>query len=157
MSGASTTLKIIGTLHRLVYRWSGGRIGGRLRGGSVLLLTTIGRATGRDRSCPLSYLSIGDELVLIASAGGTPSHPAWYLNLRAHPFVRIQRGDTTQAMVARTVHGAERLSLWERVVTKYPVAAAYQRKAGRELPLVLLHGMVREDEDNEVKRGRYAA
>ncbi len=133
-----TALTLIGTLHRRLYRWSGGRVGGTLRGGSVLLLTTTGRRTGQARTWPLCYLAVGDELVLIASARGAPCHPAWYLNLRAHPRVRIQRGGTTHTMVARTAAGTERARLWERVVEQYPVCAAYQRQTSRAFPLVLL-------------------
>ncbi len=82
---ARTTLKAVGTLHRLVYQWSGGRLGGTLRGRPVLLLTTAGRKTGRERTWPLCYLPAGDELILVASAGGNAFHPSWYLNLRTNP------------------------------------------------------------------------
>jgi deazaflavin-dependent oxidoreductase (nitroreductase family) len=156
-SGGRTTLKIVGTLHRLLYRWSAGRVGGTLRGGPVLLLTTTGRTTGRAHTWPLCYLVAGDELVVVASARGAPSHPAWYLNLQADGRVSVQRGGRTQMMVARTVHGAERARLWERVVQQYSVCAAYQRQTGREMPVVLLrsaapvgsHVPAREDGTNE--------
>ena len=133
-----TTMKVAGTLHRLLYRWSGGRIGGTFRGGSILLLTTRGCKTGQQRTWPLCYLVTGDELVLVASAGGAPRHPAWYLNLRANPRVSIQLEDRTRTMVARTAEGTERARLWERAVRRYPVCAAYQRKSGREIPVVIL-------------------
>jgi len=152
--GARTVLKLIGTVHRALYRWSDGRLGGRLRGGPVLLLTTTGRTTGQERTWPLSYLSTGDEVVLIASAHGSPSQPAWYRNLRAHPLVRVQQGGTIQTMVSRVAQGTERARLWERVVTQYPVWAAYQRKADRELPVVLLRPL---DEEDEFERSRLAS
>jgi deazaflavin-dependent oxidoreductase (nitroreductase family) len=136
--GARTALKLIGTLHRALYRWSDGRLGGRLRGGPVLLLTTTGRTTGRERTWPLSYLSLGDEVVLIASAHGSPSAPAWYRNLRVQPLVRVQQGGTTQTMRASIAQGVERARLWQRFVARYPVADSYQRNADRELPVVLL-------------------
>ncbi len=125
-------------LHRLLYRWSDGRIGGTFRGGPILLLTTRGRRTGQQRTWPLCYLVTGDELVLVASAGGAPRHPAWYLNLRADPRVSIQLEDRTRTMVARTAEGTERARLWERAVRRYPVCAAYQRRSGREIPVVIL-------------------
>lgn len=143
--GAWTALKLIGTLHRTLYRWSHGRIGGRLRGGPVLLLTTTGRTTGQEWTWPLSYVSAGDEVALIASAHGSPSQPAWYRNLRAQPLVRVQQGGTVQTMISRIAQGTERTRLWQRVVAQYPVAAIYQQNAGRELPVVLLRAM--EDED----------
>ncbi len=134
-----TVLKIAATLHRLLYRWSGGRLGGVLRGGPVLLLTTTGRKSGRERTWPLSYLVLGDDLVLVASAGGQPCHPAWYLNLRADPWVRIQVADQIWSMVARTTSGTERARLWAHVVRRYPVAVTYQRRTSRQFPVVILH------------------
>lgn len=136
---AILVLKVVGSLHRLLYRYSGGRVGGTLRGGPVLLLTTTGRKTGQDRTWPLSYVASGDELLIVASAGGAPRHPAWYLNLRAQPRVSIRLGGKTRAMLARSAEGTERPQLWERFAGRYPVAAGYQRKAGREIPLVPLH------------------
>jgi len=131
-------LKVIGTLHRLLYRCSSGRMGTTLRGGPVLLLTTTGRKTGQERTWPLCYLRLGDEIVLVASGGGGMRHPAWYLNLRANPCVRVQLGERTSTMVARCAEKADRPWLWERFVRRYPVCAAYQRKSGRELPVVIL-------------------
>lgn len=136
--GLHAVLKVVGTLHRFLYRWSHGRVGRRLRGGPVLLLTTTGRKTGRERTWPVSYVVRGDEFVLVASAGGAARHPAWYLNLRRDPRVRVQVGDSSRTMVARTVAGAERTWLWQRVVDQYPVAAEYQRATGREFPVVVL-------------------
>jgi deazaflavin-dependent oxidoreductase (nitroreductase family) len=151
--GARTTLKLIGTLHRALYRWSGGRLGGRLRGGSVLLLTTTGRKTGQERTWPLSYLAAGDEVVLIASAHGSPTQPAWYRNLRVHPLVRVQQGGTIQTMCASVAQGVERARLWQRFVARYPVADSYQRSAGRELPVVLLRPVAAD----AMERGWYVA
>jgi deazaflavin-dependent oxidoreductase (nitroreductase family) len=131
-------LKVIGTLHRLLYRCSGGRMGTTLWGDPVLLLTTTGRKTGQERTWPICYLSAGDEIVLVASGGGATRHPAWYLNLQANPRVSVRVGERTTTMVARRAEGAERSSLWERFVRRYPVCAAYQRKSGRELPVVIL-------------------
>ena len=152
--GARTVLKLTGTVHRALYRWSDGRLGGRLRDGPVLLLTTTGRTTGRERTWPLSYLSAGDEVVLIASAHGSPSQPAWYRNLRAHPLVRVQQGGTIQTMISSVAQGTERARLWERVVMQYPISAAYQRNADRELPVVLLRPL---DEEDEFERSRLAS
>jgi F420H(2)-dependent quinone reductase len=131
-------LKVIGALHRLLYRYSGGRMGTTLRGGPVLLLTTTGRKTGQERTWPICYLRTGDELVLVASGGGAMRHPAWYLNLLANPHVSVQIGERTTSMVARRAGESERSRLWERFVRRYPVCAAYQRKSGRELPVVVL-------------------
>ncbi len=137
-SSTLTMLKLAGTLHRLLYRWSGGRLGGTFRGGPVLLLTTTGRRTGQARTWPLSYVVDGDDLVLVASAAGEARHPAWYLNLLTNPRVSIQVGETSRPMVAQSVAGSERARLWESFVGRYPVGAWYQRKSGREIPVVIL-------------------
>lgn len=131
-------LRAAGLCHRSLYRASGGRLGRTLAGAPVLLLTTTGRRTGRPRTHPLCYLELAGRLVMVASAGGAPRHPAWYLNLRRDPRVTVQRGPVIQAMVARSATGAERAWLWERVVARYPVCAEYRRAAGREIPLVVL-------------------
>ena len=134
-----TMMWVIGTLHRLLYRCSGGRIGGTLRGGPVLLLTTTGRRSGQERTWPLCYLpASGDELILVAAARGAPRHPAWYLNLRADPRVSIRSGERSRKMVARTAEESERARLWQLIVRRYPVVANYQRKSGREIPVVIL-------------------
>ena len=131
-------LKVIGTLHRVLYRCSGGRMGTTFRGGPLLLLTTTGRKSGQERTWPICYLGVGDELVLVASGGGAMRHPAWYLNLRANLRVSIQIGERTTTRVARRAEWAQRSWLWERFVRRYPVCAAYQLKSGRELPVVIL-------------------
>jgi len=90
-------------VHVALYRASGGRLGGRLRKGApVLLLTTTGRKTARRRTTPLLYVEEGDRHVVIASAGGAPSHPAWYLNLRSNPAATIQVGGRKLAVTAET-------------------------------------------------------
>jgi len=107
-------------------------------GDPVLLLTTTGRKTGQERTWPICYLRVGEEIVLVASGGGAMRPPAWYLNLRANPRVSVQLGERLSTMVARSAEGAERSWLWERFVRCYPVCADYQRKSGRELPIVIL-------------------
>ena len=137
-SGTRLLMKTTGALHRSLYRRSGGRVGRKLRGHPVLLLTTTGRKTGHERTWPLCYVRNGDSLVLVASAGGAPRHPAWYLNLRANPCVSIRQGDGTRTMVARTAGGIERGQLWERLVRQFPMASMYQHKTSRVFPVVVL-------------------
>ena len=149
-SAARTMMRVIGTLHRLLYWCSGGRIGGTLRGGPVLLLTTTGRKTGQKRTWPLCYLpASGDELVLVASAGGAPRHPAWYSNLLADPRVSIRSGESSRNMVARIAEESERARLWELIVRRYPVVANYQRKCSREIPVVILGAATRQNPRGE--------
>lgn len=136
--GFRITMKILGTLHRWLYRGSSGKWGRTFFGSPILLLTTTGRRTGRHRTWPLTYLPEGERLIVIASNGGQPNHPAWYLNLRANPHVYVQLRDRTQAMIAQEAQGDERARLWSRVVREYPAYEGYQRKTAREIPVVIL-------------------
>ncbi len=137
-SGFHIAMKILGTLHRLLYRASGGKLGKTFFGSPILLLTTIGRKTGRPRTWPLTYLAEGEHLIVIASNGGQPNHPAWYLNLRANPRVSVQLGERNYTMIAQTAKGDERARLWSRVVEEYPAYAEYQKKTDRQIPVVVL-------------------
>ena len=132
-------VKTVTVLAVFVYRATGGRIGGRFGRARVLLLTTTGRRTGKRRAAPLGYLEDGGRPVVIASFGGSDVHPAWYLNLVASPDVEVQlRGAPLQPMRARTATPEERERLWPRVVEMYAGYAKYQKKAAREIPLVIL-------------------
>jgi deazaflavin-dependent oxidoreductase (nitroreductase family) len=126
--GFRLTIKIIGAIHRWLYRMSGGKWGQTFFGSPILLLTTTGRRSGQPRTWPLTYLPEGEHLIVVASNGGQPNHPAWYLNLRANPQVSVQLGNQTQTMIAQTAEGEERARLWSRVVEEYPAYAGYQRK-----------------------------
>ena len=103
-----------------------------------LILTTIGRRSGRSLPMPLIYGRDGDELILIASKGGAPQHPAWYLNLSVEPNVGVQLIDECFAVVARTVEGSDRQRLWDLMVDIYPPYAEYQSKTERLIPVVAL-------------------
>jgi F420H(2)-dependent quinone reductase len=138
-SGFHIAMKLLGTLHRLLYRVSGGKLGKSFFGSPVLLLTTTGRRTRRPRTWPLTYLPEGGRLIVIASNGGQPNHPAWYLNLLANPQVSIQLGDRVRTMIAHPTEGDERARLWSRVVEEYPAYVKYQRKTNRQIPVVVLH------------------
>jgi deazaflavin-dependent oxidoreductase (nitroreductase family) len=125
-------------MHRWLYRLSGGKIGGTMGGNPVLLLTTTGRKTGQRRIWPVTYLPDGEDLIVVASAGGQPQQPAWYLNLQANPRVTVQVGNQMRRLVAHTAEGEERGRLWARFIQAYPAFEGYQRKTRRELPVVVL-------------------
>ncbi len=126
------------TFHERLYRASGGRLGGRIAGMPVLLLSTTGRKTGRRHTTPLTYTTDGDDLVLVASYGGDDRHPAWYLNLAAHPLVEVEREGRVDQFMARTATPEEKARLWPGVVATYKGYAEYQRKTQRDIPLVIL-------------------
>ena len=136
--GFRVAMKVIGTVHRTLYRASDGKLGKTFFGSSVLLLTTTGRKTRRPRTWPISYLREGDRFIVLAANGGQPNHPSWYLNLQANPRASVQLGDETRLMTARTAHGDERTRLWARAVEEHPAYETYQQKTNREIPVVLL-------------------
>ena len=106
----------------------------------TLLLTTIGRKSGAARIMPLIYGETGTgAYVVIASKGGAPKHPAWYLNLLTQAEVEVQVGADKFAARARTVSDTERATLWAQQEKLYPPYADYQKNAGdREIPVVVL-------------------
>jgi F420H(2)-dependent quinone reductase len=126
-------------VHITLYRLTNGRIGGRFIAGSpILLLTTTGRRTGKQRTRPLAYVRDGDRFVLCASNGGSPRHPAWYHNLRATGRAEIQVGPEQLAVSAKTADPTERSRLFPRFVQMYKGYAGYEHKTSRQIPLVVL-------------------
>lgn len=105
---------------------------------ATLLLTTEGRKSGKSHLTPLIYTKAGNGFAVIASKGGAPEHPAWYLNLHAHPEVEIQVGAKHYRARARTAGPDERKKLWAEMVKIYPPYDEYQARAGREIPVVVL-------------------
>ncbi|RMD85186.1 MAG: nitroreductase family deazaflavin-dependent oxidoreductase [Candidatus Dadabacteria bacterium] len=125
-------------LHRWVYRATRGKVGGRLIGLPVLLLTTKGRKSGQPRTVALTYLEDAGRYVVIASYLGEPRHPSWYLNLRANPEATVQVGSHTVRVRARDAEGEERERLWRRAVEAMPDYQTYQQRTSRRIPVVLL-------------------
>ncbi len=135
---ANPIQNVLTGLHRLLYRASGGRVGSRIAGLDVLLLTTTGSKSGQPRTTPLGFLRDGDAYVIVASNGGSDRHPAWYFNLRNDPRARLEIGGETFEVTAETMQGAERARVWSRVVQAGPGYAGYERRTSREIPLVRL-------------------
>jgi F420H(2)-dependent quinone reductase len=103
-----------------------------------LLLTTIGSLSGRPHTVPLLYLRRGDEFIVIASYGGRPQDPDWYVNLMANPVAHVQVTDRSFEVEARTTSGSERSELWARVAEAYAGYVEYQARTEREIPIVAL-------------------
>lgn len=121
-----------------LYRATGGKLGGTFAGVPVMVLTTVGRKSGQARDTPLLVLRDGEKLVTVASKGGYPSHPAWYLNLLAHPKVSVRLGSEERSMRAVTANAEERAHYWPKLVELYPSYRSYQEKTEREIPVVVL-------------------
>lgn len=139
-------------LHQRIYRWTGGAVGKRVGGQPALMLHTVGRKTGLPRTTSLTYATDGDsgDLVVVASNGGAPRHPAWFLNLRDDPEVEVQVGRRRRPATARIAEGDERERLWHLVNDRNRGLArvlhrgvtgrydVYQRHTDREIPVVVL-------------------
>jgi deazaflavin-dependent oxidoreductase (nitroreductase family) len=131
--------KIFATTHVALFRATGGRIGGSMRGGQILLLTTIGNKSGKPRTVPVMQFEDEGRRFVIASAAGNPAHPAWFKNLQKTATVTVERPGERYEARADVLSGDERARIWKKVVDRAPDFAAYQKKAaGREIPVVEL-------------------
>jgi deazaflavin-dependent oxidoreductase (nitroreductase family) len=127
-------------VHVRVYRLTGGRVGQKIpRGdGKMLLLDHVGAKSGKKRTIPLLYVDDGDDLVIVASKGGSHKHPAWFHNLMANAATTVQVGSEKRDVVARKAGRREKKRLWPLVVETWPDYENYQERTEREIPLVIL-------------------
>ena len=130
--------KLLNITHKGVLRMTGGRWPNVLRGMPGVELQTVGRKSCEPRTTMLTT-PIHDEnrVVLIASKGGDPRDPQWYLNLAANPDVEVTINGQTRSMRARTASPGEKASMWPDIVAVYKNYDSYQKKAGREIPVVI--------------------
>jgi deazaflavin-dependent oxidoreductase (nitroreductase family) len=131
-------VRFLSRLHRATFAATGGRIGRRLVGNDMLLLTTTGRRTAKPHTVPLLYLREGDRYVVIASFGGRPYHPAWYLNLNAKPLVEVQVGNRRFSANASTASPEERSVWWPRIAGAYRGYSEYAKRTDRTIPVVFI-------------------
>ncbi len=120
------------------YEATGGAEGGTLQNKPVIILTTRGRRSGHVRKTPLMRVEHEGTYAVVASMGGAPKHPVWYLNLIAAPSVTLQDGPAVYEMRAREVHGDEKAHWWARAVAAWPPYDDYQAKTKRQIPVVVL-------------------
>ena len=130
--------RYLGAVHRVLYSATGGRIGSRIWGLEIVLLTTTGRRSGRARTVPLCSLRDGDSFVVIASYGGLDRSPAWWHNLQHQPRATVRVGRTAHRVVAREATPAEHERLWAQLTAQAPGYLGYQRRTTRRIPIVLL-------------------
>ena len=132
-------LQLILKVMVFLYTVSGGRIGGKMGQVPVLLLTTTGRKTGKQRTLPLVYIMDGSAYVITASAGGAAKHPGWFFNIRSNPQATIQVKDKHITVTAEIAGPEKKPELWARLVEGAPNFAEYQKRTSREIPMVILH------------------
>jgi deazaflavin-dependent oxidoreductase (nitroreductase family) len=131
-------LSLVGDEHVRRYLETGGEVGHEWSGVHTLVLTTTGRNSGKSRQSAMIYGQDGDAYVVIASQGGMPTHPNWYLNLTANPATSVQVGPESFTAQARTAEGAERDRLWELMTAIWPNFNVYQTRTDRKIPVVVL-------------------
>ncbi|WP_405442626.1 nitroreductase family deazaflavin-dependent oxidoreductase [Streptomyces avidinii] len=124
--------------HVKLYVGSGGSEGQYWNGTQTLLLTTLGRVSGKPVRTPLIYGEADGSYLVVASKGGDPTHPLWYRNLSEHPTVRIQVGPKVMQGTARTATPEERAAYWPVMVKHWPAYDEYQAKTDREIPIVVI-------------------
>jgi len=121
------------------FRATGGRVGGEWEGWPLILVHHIGAKSGIERVTPLGCFPQDDgRWVLVASNGGSPSHPAWYHNLRAHPRIVVEVGTETFPVLAEEVTGPARAALWPHLAARAPQIDDHQAKVTRQIPVIML-------------------
>ncbi|RFS81205.1 nitroreductase family deazaflavin-dependent oxidoreductase [Actinomadura spongiicola] len=129
---------LFGKEHVARYQETDGEVGHEWQGTVTLLLTTIGRHSGKERTTPLIYQPEGDAYLVVASKGGDDDHPLWYKNLEANPEVKVQvKGDKFTAR-ARTATPEEKPAMWSKMAAVWPDFDSYQTKTDRDIPVVVL-------------------
>ena len=137
-------MRTASVVHAAVYRASGGRVAGEAGNLPVLLLTTTGRKTGKQRTAPLLFVRDGEDVVVVASNGGMDWFPAWWLNLQQHPAAVIEIGRERRDVAASEADPERRARLWPEFTGPYPGYLKYEARTAREIPLVVLHPDTRE-------------
>jgi F420H(2)-dependent quinone reductase len=134
----ATGLRWTGKLNIPLYRFSGGRIGGKINEAPVLLLTTTGRKSGQQRTAPVVYLADGENLIVIGSNAGHSRTPAWSLNLKAEPDAEVEVGRERRQVRARVAEGEERAELWRKHNVQYSGFDEYEARTDRDIAVFVL-------------------
>jgi deazaflavin-dependent oxidoreductase (nitroreductase family) len=129
---------LLGDGHVAAYRESDGEVGYLWNGVPTLLLTTTGRKSGEPRTSALIFGRDGDDYLIVASVGGMPKHPAWYLNLQADPRAHLQVQGQHLDVEAHTAGPEDKPRLWQVMQDLWPNYDVYQSRTDREIPVVVL-------------------
>jgi deazaflavin-dependent oxidoreductase (nitroreductase family) len=121
------------------FRAHGGRVGGEWAGTELILIHHIGARSGTERVTPVGCFNLGDgRFAIVASNGGSPTHPAWYHNLKANPRTNAEVGAESFTVVAEELDGTARAELWPKLVARYPTVGEHQAKTARQVPVIVL-------------------
>ena len=131
-------IKILMFFNVKIYQLTGGRLGSRLAGQSVLLLHTVGRRSGRNIITPINYYRHHGDFVVVASNWGKAHHPGWFYNLLAKPTATIQVQAQKLVVGSRQAHGQEYNELWQLVTSQNDFYTRYQRQTSRKIPILIL-------------------
>ncbi|MDX6598721.1 MAG: hypothetical protein QOE87_2608 [Gaiellales bacterium] len=134
--------KLATHVHSFLFRATDGRFGRTVRGAPVLVLETLGRTSGKLRSVPLLFVEDGGDWVVMASSGGDPRHPAWFMNLEAEPRATVITEAGRQAVAATVTDGEERERLFGRLAATYRGFESYRERTTREIPVGRLRPQV---------------
>jgi deazaflavin-dependent oxidoreductase (nitroreductase family) len=134
---ANPILKLFARLNAAVYRFSGGRLMGKMGASEICVVRMQGARSGKWRDVPLMYVPNGDGVILVASLGGAPNNPVWYHNLVAHPDIEVQVKESTRKLRSRLASPAEKAAVWPKCVAAYPPYEAYQKKTTRDIPVFI--------------------
>jgi len=136
---AKPLIRVMSLLNTWIYRVSGGRLGARwMYGAPILLLTTVGKKSGQQRTTPLLYLDDGARVVVVGSQGGMAKDPLWVKNIEANPEVEIEIGSSKRRMHAHRGSGEEKARYWPALCKMYPDYADYQARTTRDIPILVL-------------------
>jgi deazaflavin-dependent oxidoreductase (nitroreductase family) len=125
------------------FRANEGRVGGLLAGTPMILIHHVGARSGIERVTPLACTPQGDgRYVIVASNGGSPTHPSWYHNLKANPRIDVEVGTETFTVLAEELDGTARAELWPKLVAASPSLGEFETRTTRRIPLLML---TRED------------
>ena len=121
------------------FRANKGRVGGSLAGTTMILIHHIGAKSGIERVSPLACSPQGDgRFAIVASNGGSPTHPDWYYNLKANPLITVELGAETFTVLAEELHGAARAATWPTLVAEAPRLGDFQQRIVRQIPVFML-------------------
>ena len=136
--GTGTDIALVGEEHVRVYQETDGETGYIWNGVPTLLFTTIGRKSGKPRTNPVIFTQVGNKYVIMASMGGAPKHPAWYLNILENPNLEVQVKADKFSATARTATSPEREELWAEAIRDWPNFDVYQSRTDRQIPVVVI-------------------